>query len=57
MLCVPSFVIRYPTGFPDEVEADQYEEREGELIFLKGGDEVFRVRKADTSSIDQRKEG
>jgi len=57
LLCVPSFVIRYPTGFPDEVEADQYEEREGELIFLKGGDEVFRVRKADTSSIDQRKEG
>ena len=53
---MPSFVIRYVEGFPDEVMADRYEEQEGDVVFMRDGAEVFRVRRADTESIENRDE-
>jgi hypothetical protein len=51
---MPSFVITYAEGFPDEIEADRYEEQEGDVVFLKDGSEVFRVHRADAVSIHPR---
>jgi hypothetical protein len=53
---MPSFVIRYVEGFPDEVEADRYEEQQGDVVFMRDGTEVFRVRRADAASIEPRGE-
>jgi hypothetical protein len=49
---MPSFVVRYAEGFPDEIEADRFEEQEGDVVFMKDGAEVFRVRRADAVSIE-----
>jgi hypothetical protein len=51
---MPSFVIRYADGFPDEVLADLYEDQEADVVFMKDGAEVFRVRRADAVSIEPR---
>ncbi len=53
---MPSFVIRYVEGFPDEVSADRYEDQEGDVVFMKDGAEVFRVHRADAESIEPRDE-
>ena len=51
---MPSFVIRHAEGFPDEIEADRYEKRDGDVIFVLDGVEVFRLREADVLSIEPR---
>jgi hypothetical protein len=51
---MPSFVIHHAVGFPDEIEADRYERRDGDLIFFLDGEEVFRLDEADALSIEPR---
>ncbi len=53
---MPSFVIRYLEGFPDEIVADQYEEQDRVVVFTRDGEEVFRIRRADAVSIESREE-
>jgi hypothetical protein len=48
---MPDYVIRHPEGFPDEVLADRYVERDGDLVFTRGGCEVLRVPVADVVSV------
>ena len=49
---MPDYVIRHrDAGFPDEVVADDYVEREGDLVFTRDDHEVFRVPVADVVSI------
>ncbi len=51
-----SFVIRHLRGFPDEIEADRYENQGDDVVFLKGGKEVFRIPKAGVVSVEPRKD-
>src|SRR6266568_4962956 len=46
------YVIRHREGWPDEVAADGYVERDGELIFTRDGEEVLRVPVADVQRLE-----
>jgi len=51
---VPDYVIRHREGWPDEVVADEYIEQDGDFVFIRDGDEVFRVHGADVVSVGPR---
>lgn len=54
ILRVPDYVIRHREGWPDEVVADEYIEQDGDFVFIRDGDEVFRVHGADVVSVGPR---
>jgi len=45
------YMIRHREGLPDEVLADDYAEQEGDLVFTRDGEEVFRLPMADVVSV------
>ena len=48
---MPDYMIRHREGLPDEVLADDYAEQEGDLVFTRDGEEVFRLPMADVVRV------
>jgi hypothetical protein len=48
---MPDYVIRHDKGLPDEVLADNYAEQDGDLVFTRDGEEVFRLPMAVVVSV------
>ena len=48
---MPDYMIWHDEGLPDEVLADNYAEQDGDLVFTRDGEEVFRLPMAVVVSV------